>query len=306
MERIVSTPRPDYQAKLEAQGLSFHSWDAYWKEDAYYSFTPQQIDVIEAATEELHVMCLEAASYVIRAGRLTELGVPQQHHKLVADSLSKGAFSLYGRFDFSYDGQGDPKLLEYNADTPTSLLESAVCQWFWLEEVFPELDQFNSLHEKLIERWKALPTRGVVHVASIKGNEEDWVCSTYMMDLITQAGREARHIAVEDIGWNDRERAFVDLAGEPIAAMFKLYPWEWMLKEAFAQNLKISKTTFVEPVWKSLLSCKALLPILWELYPGHRNLLAAYRDPHGMPSYARKPVFSREGANTTLVLLALA
>jgi glutathionylspermidine synthase len=36
---------------------------------------------------------------------------------------------LYGRFDLAYRGDGPPKLLEYNADTPTALFEAAVVQW---------------------------------------------------------------------------------------------------------------------------------------------------------------------------------
>src|SRR5207248_5991552 len=55
----------------------------------------------------------------------------------------------------AYNGSGPPKLLEYNADTPTSVLEAAVIQWFWMKDVFPRMDQFNTIHERLIEAWKA-------------------------------------------------------------------------------------------------------------------------------------------------------
>ena len=61
-----------------------------------------------------------------------------------------------------FDGTGPAKLLEYNADTPTSMFEAAVFQWTWLEQaiernIIPKrADQFNSIHERLIEAWKKL------------------------------------------------------------------------------------------------------------------------------------------------------
>ncbi|HFT4244877.1 TPA: glutathionylspermidine synthase family protein, partial [Klebsiella pneumoniae] len=49
---------------------------------------------------------------------------------------------------------------------------------------------------------------------------------------------------------------------------------------------------------------KALLPMLWEMFPNHPNLLAAYfsEDTHPeMEKYVIKPIFSREGANVSIV-----
>ena len=300
MERLPVSPRPDFGRRLEAVGLSFHSWDNYWKEDVCYRFTAAQVDEIEAAAEELHGMCVAAARRAVADGRLAQLGIPEAFHTAVADSLAQDEFTLYGRFDLAYDGVNPPKLLEYNADTPTSLLESAVAQWYWLEDCRPGADQFNSLHERLVEQWKRLPGAGVVHLASLRGNEEDWVCTTYMQDVVVQAGRETRHIHVEDIGWDAARGRFVDLDGQPIDTLFKLYPWEWLMREDFGRHIAAGGTRFVEPIWKSVLACKGLLPLLWEMYPGHPNLLPAYFEPGRLTSYARKPLYSREGANVAL------
>jgi glutathionylspermidine synthase len=97
-------------------------------------------------------------------------------------------------------------------DTPTSLLESAVAQWYWLEECFPQHDQFNSLHDRLVERWKQLGSSvTTIYFASSSENEEDWVCTAYLMDTATQAGYWARHIYIEDIGWHAPENALLTL-----------------------------------------------------------------------------------------------
>lgn len=301
MKRLPISPRPDFRKRLEAQGLSFHSWDDYWKEDVCYQFTLTQIEEIEAATETLHQMCVDAMKHVVQHRMLDRLGIPEAFHAGIAASLERDDFSLYGRFDLAYDGVSPPKLLEYNADTPTSLLESAVCQWYWLEDVFPDADQFNSLHEKLVEQWKALPGDEPVYVATLADNEEDWVCGTYLIDTITQAGRIAKHINVEDLGWNRFRNAFVDMQDVTIHNLFKLYPWEWLMRESFGTHIVDSQTRFIEPLWKAGLSCKGLLPVLWELFPGHPNLLPAYFEGNKLAAYAKKPLFSREGANVALV-----
>jgi len=301
MKRLTIDPRPDHGAKLEEIGLSFHGWDGYWKEDACYEFTADQVDMLEAVTQELHGMCLDAVRYIIERDRFAQLGIPVAFWDPIRDSFKRGDQSLYGRFDFAYDGINPPKMLEYNADTPTSLLESAVAQWYWLEEKFPRYDQFNSLHEKLVERWKQIAGNAkTITFASVTDNEEDWVCVHYMMDTAIQAGFEAKHIYVEDIGWNGTN--FIDLDKKKIEALFKLYPWEWVMREPFGEFVPKGKTQFIEPTWKSLLACKGLLPILWEMHPGHENLLAAYfeEDKGKLKSYAKKPLYSREGANVEL------
>ena len=300
MFRHTISPRKDSAQKLESIGLSFHDWDNYWKEDACYSFTSDQIDMLEEVTEELHNMCLGAAKHIIDNNRLGELGIPKEFWDPIKKSFNSNDFTLYGRFDLAYDGVNPPKMLEYNADTPTSLLESAVAQWFWMEDVFPEQDQFNSLHDKLVERWNSLPKDATIHVASLKDNEEDWVCTMYLVDTIRQSGREAVHMYIEDIGYDSIQETFVDLEDRNITHLFKLYPWEWMMREDFGKHTISCKTEFIEPIWKSVLSCKGLLPILWELYPDHPNLLPAYFDEGKLDSYAKKPLFSREGANIEL------
>jgi glutathionylspermidine synthase len=298
--REVINPRVDFAQRLEAQGLSFHARDSYWKEDVCYRFDLQQVEVIESATNELHQMCVAALKSVIETQRLDRLAIPQAFWDPIAASLKRNDFSLYGRFDLSYDGTGPPKMLEYNADTPTCLLESAVCQWFWMKDQFPGADQFNSIHERLIARWRQLPGIGPIHLTNVDDNEEDWACVTYLIDTVTQAGRQAKHLNIEEIGWDSAQSAFVDMQGGAIESLFKLYPWEWLMREEFGGHIAASRTQFIEPMWKAALSCKGLLPILWELYPKHPNLLPAYFDDGHLSAYAKKPLYSREGANIEL------
>jgi glutathionylspermidine synthase len=213
---------------------------------------------------------------------------------------------MVGRFDLAYDGWNPPKLLEYNADTPTALLEMAVAQWFWMKDVIIGADQFNSAHEKLIDAWKALGSRmppgSTLHFARSEEDPEDYATSEYLRDTCVQAGIGTKTLRVEDIGWNGQ--VFTDLEEQPIQFIHKLYPWEWMVREAFGQHILTDQTGFLEPPWKMILSNKGILPILWQLFPDHPNLLPAYFDefaPQLGLQYVRKPLYSREGSNVSLI-----
>ena len=304
MQREISTPRRDWQHKVEDLGFAFHSMDGvYWDERACYRFSAEEVDVLEAATAELHARCLEAVDRLVAKGDYERFRIPREFHPLVERSWKDAEKSLYGRFDFSWDGQGAPRMLEYNADTPTALLEASVVQWYWLQDVHPEADQFNSLHEKLIERWKAirpqLPADGRVYFAGDLDSAEDQGNLEYLRDTAVQAGLDARPIDIAELGWDGKR--FVDLEGRGVAALFKLYPWEWMVREEFGAHLAPSMLRVIEPAWKMLLSNKAILPVLWEMFPRHPNLLEASFEPGRIPSeFVKKPLYSREGANVSI------
>jgi glutathionylspermidine synthase len=300
MRRINIEPRKNWRERVESVGLAFHTGSTpYWNESACYELTLDQAELIEVATDELHELCLTAVQHVIDRRRFAELAIPERAVPLIVDSWKNEAPSIYGRFDLSYDGTGPPKLLEYNADTPTSLLEAAVVQWHWLEDVSPHFDQFNSIHERLVDGWAALRTYipECVHFTAVD-DVEDGLTVTYLRETAERAGLRTAALAIDAVGWNGER--FVGERDEPIDALFKLYPWEWLLAEPFGEHLSGSRALFIEPAWKMILSNKGILPILWELNEGHPNLLETHRHPTDEMEdwgYTRKPLLSREGAN---------
>ncbi|MEZ5842282.1 MAG: glutathionylspermidine synthase family protein [Hyphomicrobiaceae bacterium] len=315
MRRIAVAERADWRARADDLGFIFHTLDGkpYWDETAYWSFSLSEIERdLEDPTAELDDLCRLAVDRVIRDERyLRALAIPEPAWGIVADSFRRGDPTLYGRMDFSYNGTGPAKLLEYNADTPTALYETAVFQWHWLEDMkalarLPaDADQFNSLHERLVTRFAELAGQGVLHLTAAPQSDEDRGTVAYVEECAREGGFATQFIAVEDIG-RDARGQLVDLANKPIHRLFKLYPWEWLLREEFGPTVASSRTGFLEPLWKAVVSNKGLLPVLWEMAPGHPNLLEAYfeDDPRatGLTSYARKPILSREGANITLVM----
>ncbi len=306
MRRERATPRPDWRARVESVGLPHHTGAdgaAYWDESHCYVLSMDEVETLEAATAELHRLCLDAAGHVIRERRWDELAIPRAVVPLIEASWAAAEPTLYGRFDLAVDQRGAPKLLEYNADTPTSLVEAAVAQWYWLQDVAPRDDQFNSLHERLVDAWRALALPPLVHFAALD-DAEDQATVEYLRDTAQQAGLATHPLLVADVGWDDARQRFVDDADRPIDAAFKLYPWEWMAREEYAAHLvaAAARTRWVEPPWRMVLSNKGILAVLWELFPDHPNLLPAYFDHARLEAYARKPLLSREGANVSLVM----
>jgi glutathionylspermidine synthase len=315
MQRITCPERSDWRTTAEETGFDFHTIDGerYWDERAYYAFSLDEIeDQIEAPSGEIDAMCLELVSNAVDdEDYLRRLKIPETFWPLISESWHRDEGSLYGRLDLSFDGRGPAKLLEYNADTPTSIFEAAVFQWTWLEQAIERriipatADQFNSIHECLIDAWKKVGAGRHVHLAGTIENAEDAGTLAYLEDTARQAGLATTLIDIEDIGLRD-DGSFADLDDRSIELVFKLYPWEWMFHDAFGARLADAPTRWIEPPWKAILSNKGILPLLWEMFPGHPNLLPAFfeDDPNAAElgaSFVRKPLYSREGANVALI-----
>ncbi|WP_295954474.1 glutathionylspermidine synthase family protein [uncultured Xanthomonas sp.] len=315
MKRIAIVERGDWRAQAAEYGFCFHTIDGqrYWDERAYYAFSLRQIERdLEDPSAELHAMAMGLLDEIVASEALMQrLAIPPAFRDWIADSWRRREPHLYGRLDLAYDGRGPAKLYELNYDTPTSLFESAFFQWQWLEDqraqgrLPDDADQFNSVHEALLERFAAL-AGGLpppLYFAAVRDSEEDQGTIAYLRDCAAQAGVGGELIAIEDIGLSSDGR-YTDLDDTVIGALFKLYPLEDMFAERFGQALPGSGLRLLEPPWKALLSNKGILPLLWERHRGHPNLLpAAFDDGSALPpGWVRKPLHSREGANIVLHL----
>lgn len=308
MKRITVAPRPDWQSEMARIGFNYHSIDGnYWQEDACYVFTESQIDLLEDATNALHHMYVQAVAHVLKTGDYARLGIDDITAKQIEDSFGRQAPSLYGRFDLCFDGINPPKLYEYNADTPTALFEASVAQWYWLQAqggILRGADQFNNIHERLLVEFESLkPMLGydTLYLTAVSDSIEDLTTTQYLQDVAIQAGLQTDYIDIGNIGYHMSDGQFTDLNDNIIRHLFKLYPWEWLLAEEFGQHIASSNIHLIEPAYKLLMSNKALLTVLWEMFPNHPNLLAASLNPNDISTnVVKKPFFSREGANISL------
>ena len=284
-----------------------------WEEDAYYQFSLRQIEAdLEAAAGAIDDLCFQLLDRALTDETVfRQLHIPEIYWDFIADSWRRRERDLYGRLDFSYDGDGDAKLLEYNADTPTTLYEAAIFQWEWLQSAIQaglipsESDQFAEIHEDLVTAWQSMGIDSLLHLACLRDIEDDLETVTYLEDCAQEAGIETKFVAMRDIGI-DADGRFTDLEDRIITTLFKLYAWEWIMEEEFGRYLMTSGVHFMEPPWKSVLANKGMLPLLWEMFEGHPNLLPAYFENDSRSAaisgdYVRKPLLSRRGSNIEIV-----
>ncbi|WP_339112328.1 glutathionylspermidine synthase family protein [Thioclava sp. GXIMD2076] len=336
MQKIDLPEREGWREMAQEVGFTFADMhgEPYWDETSAYEFTLREIeDRIEDPSTELHAMCREAVDRIVDSEELIGvMGLPEAHWDLVRNSWRDNQPELYGRFDLAYDGKGPAKMLEYNADTPTSLYESAAFQWQWLEEQMQAgvledgCDQFNGIHEAIVERFRQLFQPNTdLHFTAMGGNPEDYATVEALGWAAREAGLGAHYFDLEKIGLSE-EKQFLDDEDRVIGTLFKLYPWEDLLRDDYAQYLAGAGVQYLEPAWKALLSNKAILPMLWYFFEGHPNLLPAYFEEDvagalagtGRPApeigesfarahnqllkgYVTKPIFSREGASVSII-----
>ena len=139
----------------------------------------------------------------------------------------------------------------------------------------------------------------------MSGSPEDLTTVSYLEECARAAGLSTKLLDVTAIGLL-RKHSFIDPGGKNIDLLFRLYPWKWMFADSFGSAAAMQRTQFIEPPWKMLLSNKAMLALLWEMEPGHPNLLPCFLEDEPASAilgdhYARKPVYSREGADIELV-----
>lgn len=349
MRRVEVKPRPNAGRIVQSQGLVYALQNApnqhdycYWPDDRYYSFTSEEIELLKTATKDVLDMCCEAADYLINHPDIltNKMSIPSWAVEHIRESWTRKPQwgSVYGRFDACFGGldHPDPKLrvpkfYEFNADTPTTLVEASAIQWRWLEQTGHGNDQWNNLTEDLIKAWRRNLTvieekighRPTVYFGFETGdyNGEDMMNTAAMMDTCRLAGWPVKTLFMEQIALSPEDGRFYDAEGEHIDVIFKLYPWEWMTEQEFGkpcfEDMKniglrdeagnyIGGTIWVEAPYKMLWSNKAIFAILWSLFkddPRSKWLLETYMEgeqPATFTTYARKAIYSREGGNITL------
>ena len=172
-----------------------------------YALSLREIEEgLEDPAQELADMCLDLVADIVNSEELMEsLAVPPPFRDMARDSWRRNEPSLYGRFDFAFDGHGPAKLYEYNADTPTALYEAAYFQWLWLEDGMKRgtlptgEDQFNSIQERMVEAFRSFSVPGLMHFAGMKDTEEDRATVEYIRDCAAQAGIVGKQLFMEDI-----------------------------------------------------------------------------------------------------------
>ncbi|CZE46154.1 glutathionylspermidine synthase subfamily protein [Campylobacter geochelonis] len=272
------------------------------------------------AANELYDMFVAAAQHVIDNNLFHELGIPFNLVDLIKDSWENDVhWHLYGRFDLAGGVDGKPiKLIEFNADTPTSVFETAIVQWALLKQNgMDENSQFNDLFDALVENFKRLITLDdstqdfeklyngwKILFSSIAGNKEDETTTRFLQAAANEAGFNTEFAYVDEVVFSDEDGIFYN--DENYEFWFKLIPWEQiavdegelaMILKNIIQN---QRAIILNPAYTLLFQSKGILKVLWDLYPNHPLLLESSYEPLIGKKMVKKPFLGREGANVAI------
>ena len=307
---------------LESIGFSWHSGEdgSEYLSDKIVCVKESEANAYYEAVNELYDMFVAAAQNVIDYNRFDELGIPFNLVDAIKMSWENEVhWHLYGRFDLAGGLDGKPiKLIEFNADTPTALFESAILQWALLKQNdMDESRQFNSIYESLMDNFKRLITLDEsvegfeehyqgwkILFSSVAGSKEEEITTRLLAHIAKEAGFETNFSYVDEVEFSE-EGIFKDRLNYEY--WFKLIPWEDIAIEEgelamlLTQIMRHQKAIILNPAYTLLFQSKGILKILWELYPNHPLLLETKDSPLEGKDYVKKPVFGREGANISIV-----
>ena len=307
---------------LESIGFSWHTDKdgSNYLEDEIICISENEANAFYEASNELYDMFVAAAQKVIDENRFDELDIPFNLIDAIKMSWENDVhWHLYSRFDFAGGLDEKPiKLLEFNADTPTTLFETAILQWALLRQNdMNESSQFNSLYESLMDNFKRLITLDdsvdsfdeyyegwKILFSSIVANSEDELTTRLLEHIAKEAGFNTNFSFIDEIEFSP-EGIFKE--GINYEYLFKLIPWENIAIEEgelamlLTQIIKNQKAIILNPAYTLLFQSKGILKILWELYPNHPLLLETSDKPLKGKKCVKKPMFGREGANVSIL-----
>lgn len=307
---------------LEEIGLSWHTDtdNTPYIENEALQVSKAEAEAFYEAGNELYDMFIEAGEFVIKNNLFFELDIPT----MLVDSIKQSwenevHWHIYGRFDFAGGFDGKPiKLLEFNADTPTLLYESALIQWAILKHnKMDSNSQFNDIFECISDNFKRMITLGEnlerfeelyegwgVLFSSIRGNSEEERTTRFLQECAKNAGLKTEFCYIDEVSFDESNGAFFN--GEQFEFLFKLLPWEIIsidepeLAVLMNKMMANKNTIFLNPAYTLLFQSKRMLKILWDLFPNHPLLLETSYEPLAKKQ-VKKVSFGREGANVEIL-----
>ncbi len=315
----LSKIKPLKNEQLEELGFTWHtdSDNSRYISDSLVQISEDEAQAYYNAVNELYDMYVEAAEYVIENNLFFELGIPFNLVDAIKKSWENDVhWHIYGRFDLAggIDGKAI-KLLEFNADTPTSLFETALLQWALLKENgMDENKQFNNVYEAIQENFKRVITLfddtelfderyegWKILFSSIYGNDEEEATTRLLQQIATDAGFNTGFEYLENVKFD--EDGIFDRDDNQYEYWFKLYPWEDIavdepeLATMLTNIMQNQSAIILNPAYTLLFQSKGMLKILYDLFPDSPYLLKTSFEPLEGVKHVEKSVFGREGAN---------
>lgn len=308
---------------LEELGFTWHtdSDGTKYINDELIEVTQKEAEAYYEATNEIYDMFVEAAEYVIENNLFFELGIPFNLIEAIKKSWENDVhWHIYGRFDLAggVDGK-NIKLIEFNADTPTSLFETTLLQWALLKQnKMDEEKQFNNVYEAISKNFKRLVTLDddvalfderydgwKILFSSVEGNDEEEATTRFLQQMATDAGFNTGFEYLQNVKFD--ENGIFDSNDNQYEYWFKLFPWEDIgsdepeLATTLSNIMQNQKAIILNPAYTLLFQSKGIMKIMSDLFPDSPYILKASFEPLEGIKQVEKTVFGREGANTKII-----
>ncbi len=305
---------------LESIGFVWHTDEdnSSYVANEIVQISEDEANAFYEATNELYDMFCEAGEYIVENELFHDINIPFNLIDMIKESWENDVhWHLYSRFDLAGGIDGKPiKLIEFNADTPTSLFETAIIQWALLKaNGLDEASQFNNLYEALKDNFKRIITLDSdiekfdeyyeklgwkILFSSISSSSEDINTTKLLQHIASEAGFNTDFEYIDKVEFADEGIFAKDQSFE---FWFKLIPWEDIaideseLALILTEIIKEKKAIIFNPAYTLMFQSKGFMKILWDLYPNHPLLLETSFEPLIDKKQVEKKCFGREGAN---------
>ncbi len=295
----------------------------------YFRLSETAEQELRRATNELHLMFLHATQAVLQDDALlARFNIPRAlWPRLKTSWVNRRGQMITGRLDFCVSDRGI-KVYEYNADSASCHMEAGRVQGKWARHfgVTEGEDAGAEIAGALVSAWEAAGVGGTLHIMQDVDSEETYHAQ-FMKTAAESAGIPCKVIkGLGGLSWNENAE-IIDPDGTPICCVWKTWAWETALDQLRAECededcrpvlraavdtrqaprlmdvLLRSEIKVFEPFWTLIPSNKAILPILWQIFPDHPYLLNTQFDlteDFNQRGYVSKPIAGRCGLNISL------
>jgi glutathionylspermidine synthase len=312
----LAVPPDESLRKMGWNWMTREEYGAYFPDDMVV-VTEAEVNAYQSAGDQLYDMFVEAGEHIIENELFEEMGIPENMERMIRQTWEDDRnLHVYGRFDLAGGVDGKPiKLLEFNADTPTALPETAVIQWaHLLANKLDETRQYNHVYEAIRKNFMTLKTLNndlepTLLISTMGAIDEDDTNVEVLGEAAKEAGFLVAYADVSDVEFSGEEGIFAkDAQGDyhRFNFWFKLVPWEFIaydepeLLDLLDLIIGRRLAVVVNPPYTLLFQSKAILKVLWELYPDHPLLLATQYEPFTDRPCVEKVLFGREGQNVRI------
>lgn len=264
------------------------------KKEEYYDII-EATDLVKTIFQRIYEYLLESYEGFLQLKLPTELWeVTRTHYE--------GLFSYFTRFDFIVNN-GEIKLIEINADTPTGYLEPSVANQVLCDH--HNVINPNCLEEKLHKAWNKiivdyqLKPNDLIHFTSYDWHEEDFQTVKFIQQYCPQPNDYVgiQSIVVKDDG-------LYAPGGIKIEYLYRLYPLEYLLDDKdssgkrigliFLDHIANGRVKIINPPSAFLIQNKGVLALIWQLHEQNQWFTEqehAIIEKYFLPTYFSKDKF---------------